>query len=238
MKDFAKRVLIITAIALAIQLMLISIVDAIEKGTKNTNSLQTNTRYSSGNIVEQILTPNTYSQSNEIEEKNNLKESTSPVVKDKYTTPKKLETYTVERVVDGDTFFITYNGKEEKVRLIGIDTPESVNYNPDKNCKYGTVASNYTKKLIDGKSVGIELGEGEQRDAYGRLLAYVYLNNEMVNYNLVYNGYAVVMTVSPNIRYSDVFKQAQIRAQNTKVGMWDSDVSVSDCPNKANSFIE
>lgn len=238
MKKILKRIIIISLIALVVELIAYTLVDNIENAVTKEPQVET---HKAKNIVEEVLGNNNYNnkESKESTEKETeVERETVPiVVQDKYTTSKKLKTYAVEKVVDGDTFFIIYNGKKEKVRLIGVDTPESVNYNPDKNCKFGEIASYYTKKLIEGKSVEIELGESQDRDIYNRLLAYVYVDKEMLNYKLAYNGYAVAMSVPPNIRYSNLFKQAQIRAQNTKVGMWKSDVSEIDCPNKAESYI-
>ncbi len=64
--------------------------------------------------------------------------------------------YSVIRVVDGDTFVIRADGEEEKVRLIGLDTPESVHADPDKNTPYGEVASEYTRSMVDGEEVYLE----------------------------------------------------------------------------------
>lgn len=113
--------------------------------------------------------------------------------------------YRVVRVVDGDTFVVDYNGKEEKVRLIGIDTPESVHPDADRNSAAGVTASEYTKSLLNGKSVELEF-DVQQRDKYGRLLAYAYVDGYMLNKKLLQDGYAVVATYPPNVRYVEEFK--------------------------------
>ena len=121
--------------------------------------------------------------------------------------PVKANTYDVIRVVDGDTFVVDFNGTEEKVRLIGIDTPESVHPDADKNTAAGVTASDYTKALLTGKSVELEF-DVQERDKYGRLLAYAYLDGYMLNKKLLEDGYAVVSTYPPNVKYVDEFTAA------------------------------
>lgn len=112
--------------------------------------------------------------------------------------------YKVIRVVDGDTIVIDYNGIEEKVRLIGVDTPESVHPDSSKNTEAGITASEYTKALLTDKSVSLEF-DVQERDTYGRLLAYVYLDGKMVNKTLLEEGYANIATYPPNVKYVDDF---------------------------------
>lgn len=91
--------------------------------------------------------------------------------------------YNVIRVVDGDTIIINKDGAETKVRLIGVDTPESVatGNNAYKNCVEGKIASEFTKDLLDGASVSLEYDVSPQ-DKYGRDLCYVYLKDgKMLN---------------------------------------------------------
>lgn len=131
--------------------------------------------------------------------------------------------YEVLRVVDGDTFVIDYNGTEEKVRLIGIDTPESVHPDADRNSAAGLTASDYTKSLLKGKSVKLEF-DVQQRDKYGRLLAYAYVDGYMLNKKLLEDGYAVVATYPPNVKYVDEFK-AVSREYQSAFGEISTDVS-------------
>lgn len=114
----------------------------------------------------------------------------------------------VERVVDGDTFVIEGN---QKVRLIGINTPESVaseeylEATGKENTSEGKEASNFTKSLIEGQTVYLEFDAGRE-DKYGRLLAYVFLEDgEMLQDILLRNGYAELMTIQPNVKYADHF---------------------------------
>lgn len=134
------------------------------------------------------------------------------------------DSYKVISVADGDTFKINYNGKEEKVRLIGIDTPESVHPDKSKNTKYGKIASDYTKNLLENKTVKLEF-DVSQTDKYGRLLVYAYLENgEMLNEKLLKEGYAQVATYAPNVKYADKFKTLQEEARKNKVGFWAEDI--------------
>lgn len=127
--------------------------------------------------------------------------------------------YKVVRVVDGDTIVVDFNDKDEKVRLIGIDTPESVHPDANKNTEEGITASDFTKNLLSDKSVSLEFDVSE-RDRYGRLLAYVYLEGEMVNKTLLKEGYAQVATYPPNVAYVDDFTELQRIARENAVGFW------------------
>ncbi|WP_324824344.1 thermonuclease family protein [Sinanaerobacter sp. ZZT-01] len=117
----------------------------------------------------------------------------------------------VIRVVDGDTFVATIDDKEEKVRLIGVDTPESVHPDKSKNTKAGELASEYVKDLLEDQTVQLEF-DVQERDKYGRVLAYVYLEDgTFLNEKLILDGYAQIATYPPNVKYVDVFKQAAER---------------------------
>jgi micrococcal nuclease len=123
---------------------------------------------------------------------------------------------TVKRVVDGDTF---ETGEGEKVRMIGVDTPESVKPNHPVE-PYGREASAYTKQLLTGKKVLLRF-DVEPRDKYGRLLAYVYLpDGTFVNEKLVREGYARILTIPPNVRHAKLFLQAEREAREQNRGLW------------------
>lgn len=132
--------------------------------------------------------------------------------------------YKVKRVVDGDTFIVDIDGKETKVRLIGVDTPESVatGDNAHKNCEEGKSASNFTKDTIEGKNVYIEY-DIDPNDDYGRTLAYVYLQDgRMLNKLLLEMGYARLMTIQPNVKYVDEFTAIQKTARENQIGFWEN----------------
>lgn len=128
--------------------------------------------------------------------------------------------YAVIKVVDGDTFWVD-DGSEKglKIRLIGINTPETVH--PAKPVEYfGKEASNYVKKLLTNKKVRLEY-DVQKIDRFGRTLAYVYLQDgRFLNALLVENGYAQVMTVPPNVKYADKFLKLERQARKHSKGLW------------------
>jgi micrococcal nuclease len=129
--------------------------------------------------------------------------------------------YNVRKVVDGDTFWIDDGSKKGiKIRLIGVDAPESRNSGTKETGYFGKESSDYLKTLIAGKKVRLEFDAGHF-DKYGRTLAYVYLEDgTFVNANLVKNGYATVMTVPPNVKYADTFLKLERKARNRNKGLW------------------
>ena len=136
--------------------------------------------------------------------------------------------YPVTRVVDGDTIVVNINGVDEKVRLIGIDTPESVHPDSTLNSELGKIASDFTTKLLSGKSVTLEM-DVQERDKYGRILAYVYLDGVMVNKTLLSAGMAQVATYPPNVKYVEDFKALEKIARDGNVGLW-GDINIEDTP--------
>lgn len=124
----------------------------------------------------------------------------------------------VERIVDGDTLEVTMKGKKEKVRLIGVDTPETKKPNTPVMF-YGKEASAYTKKRLEKETVELEF-DVDKKDPYDRLLVYVWIGEELFNRTLVQEGYARIATYPPNVKYVDAFKQDQETARNKKKGLW------------------
>lgn len=106
------------------------------------------------------------------------------------------EFYLCTRVVDGDTIVVDMDGKQEKVRLIGVDTPETVH--PEKPVEYfGKEASEFTKRMAEGKKVRLEY-DWQDRDKYGRVLAYVYLEDgTFLNAEIVRQGFGFAYTRYP-----------------------------------------
>ncbi len=129
--------------------------------------------------------------------------------------------YQVTKVVDGDTFWVNNGtGKDIKVRLIGIDAPESRKTGKKEIGYYGMEAKEYLTTLLSGKHVKLT-SDVDSLDRYGRTLAYVYLQNgTFVNAELVKNGYARIMTIPPNIKHTDLFLDLQTEARENKRGMW------------------
>jgi micrococcal nuclease len=125
----------------------------------------------------------------------------------------------VIRVVDGDTINVQINGEKETVRLLLIDTPETVH--PTKPVQpFGPEASSFVKELLNGANVQLEMDIGEH-DKYGRLLAYVYIDDKMVNEMLLEKGLARLAYVfEPNTKYVDDFSTIQKQAQQQGIGIW------------------
>ncbi len=125
----------------------------------------------------------------------------------------------VRRVVDGDTIWAEYQGKEYKVRLLCIDTPESVKEKV-KEQPFGKQAAEKLEEMILGKEVQL-LFEKDIRDNYDRLLAYVVLEDgTCVNATMVSEGFARVNAVKPNIVHRDYFIKLQNNAINEGKGLW------------------
>lgn len=127
---------------------------------------------------------------------------------DTFDAENRTPLYKVERVVDGDTIIIRIDGTRERVRLIGLDAPESVHADESKNTEEGRLASEFTKGMLEGQKVSLEF-DVQERDKYGRILAYVYLGDEMFNEILIREGHAQAITYSPNVKYQERFRQIQ-----------------------------
>jgi micrococcal nuclease len=126
----------------------------------------------------------------------------------------------VERVIDGDTIVVAAGGREERVRLLGIDTPETVDPDEPVGC-FGPQSSAYAHRLLEGRRVRLEYDQ-EERDRYGRLLAYVYLDGGRVfaNARLVAGGYARTLVFPPNTRHAATLERLERRAAVAGRGLW------------------
>ncbi|MFC1717443.1 thermonuclease family protein [Candidatus Poribacteria bacterium] len=119
--------------------------------------------------------------------------------------------FTVERIIDGDTVVLT-DGRI--VRYIGINTPEL-------NEPYYEEAKEANRLLVEGKKVRLELDE-QEKDRYGRTLAYIYVSDVSVNVELVRDGYARAYPYPPNTKYESAFANAEEEARQKSVGIWSS----------------
>lgn len=139
----------------------------------------------------------------------------------------KYEKVKIIKVVDGDTVYVSFDDKSEyKLRMIGIDTPEStISHEP-----YGKEASEFTKKMLLGKTVYLE-SDVSETDKYGRILRYIWMERpenkskneikeKMFNAVLVLEGYANAATFPPDVKYSKLFVELQDGARNNKKGLW------------------
>lgn len=130
----------------------------------------------------------------------------------------------VVRVVDGDTFVIQFDEKKLTVRLIGVDTPETVH--PFKPVEYyGKQASNYLTERLSGQWVTLEFDENKI-DKYGRVLAYVYLGDEMINESILSEGYGFAYTRF-SFKYFDEFVALEALAREAGLGLW-QDATLSE----------
>ena len=153
--------------------------------------------------------------------------------------PNALES--LELVIDGDTMIVSFvfddgsKYQKERVRFLGVDTPETVH--PNKPVQYyGKEASDFTKKNLTDKTVWLQT-DVNAKDRYDRMLAYVWLREpkekdlddekairkNMYNARLLLDGYAQLMTVQPNSRYANLFVHFQREAREAKKGLWGKD---------------
>ena len=127
----------------------------------------------------------------------------------------------IAHVIDGDTVDIDINGRTERVRLIGVDTPETKHPTKPIEC-FGPEASAYLTQLLPkGTAVRIER-DVEARDRYGRMLLYLYLgsNDLFINLDLVARGFGTPMSIEPNTFYRNDFVHAATQAEASNMGLW------------------
>lgn len=133
------------------------------------------------------------------------------------------ETAEVLRVIDGDTIEVSLNNKKETIRLIGIDAPEIVDPREKVEC-FGKEASDKAKEILTGKTITLESDPTQgERDKYGRLLRYVFINGENFNKLMLREGYAHEYTYQSNpYKYQLEFIQAAKEARENNRGLWSS----------------
>jgi len=131
----------------------------------------------------------------------------------------------VIRVVDGDTIEIEGG---QKVRYIGIDTPETVDPRKSVQC-FGKEASDKNKELVEGKEVELEKDVSET-DKYGRLLRYVWIGDLLINEFLVQEGYAQSSSYPPDVKYQERFDEAEQKAREEEKGLWGEMCAVTPTP--------
>jgi micrococcal nuclease len=124
----------------------------------------------------------------------------------------------VQRVVDGDTIEVQVAGAVETVRLIGVDTPETVKPGSPVEC-FGPQASAFTKGRLDGETLRLRF-DRELRDRYGRLLAYAYAGGRLFNAELIEHGLARTLEIEPNTSRAKRLERSQARASRAGRGLW------------------
>ncbi len=160
---------------------------------------------------------------------------------DEWSPP--LSPVTITRVVDGDTVQAILNGLEVTVRLIGVDTPETVH--PAKAVEaYGKEASDFTRQALEGRDAWLEFDVGQQ-DRYGRLLAYVWtsppaewsdaeVRQHMHNAVILLSGHGRLMTIPPNVRHVEAFMEYEAEARDLGLGLWEVDYGLDAAPAQVN----
>lgn len=127
----------------------------------------------------------------------------------------------VTKVVDGDTIEVEIDGKRERVRLLLVDTPETVH--PNKPAQpFGKEASDFTKSLLEGKEVELEKDK-EEKDKYRRLLFYAYVDGKSVQEQLIEKGLARVAVYQEGLKKEATYKKIEEEARNKKIGIWSID---------------
>lgn len=137
------------------------------------------------------------------------------------TELKQDNLYKIIRVIDGDTIIVEINSRKEKIRLLGINTPESVDPRRPVEC-FGIEASDKAKEILAGGNVRLETDStASEKDKYGRLLRYVFLEDG-TNFNrmMISEGYAYEYTYDLPYKYQSEFKQAEKEARENKKGLW------------------
>lgn len=127
-------------------------------------------------------------------------------------------------IVDGDTIRVSLDGDPTSIRLIGVDTPETQGPFTQEEC-FGAEASRFTEDALAGREVELEF-DVERTDRFGRTLAYVWVDGSLFNERIVRDGYAVLATFPPNVRYVDRLAAAQRDALGEQRGLW------SGCPTR------
>jgi len=180
-------------------------------GNKNNQTLEQKGQQTQASLSQSVQNISTSEKS--IVDEDNLESEQSEQFSE--STEKQKLLFKVVKVIDGDTIKLE-NG--EIVRYIGIDTPETVHPSKPVQC-FGKEASDKNKELIEGKLVRLEK-DITDRDKYGRLLRYIWVDDLFVNDYLVREGYAYVYTYPPDVKYSEQFVQAQKEARENNRGLW------------------
>jgi micrococcal nuclease len=124
----------------------------------------------------------------------------------------------VVAVVDGDTVDVAWAGHRERVRLLGVDTPETVDPHRPIGC-FGPEASAYTHRRLQGQPVRLSF-DRQRRDRYGRLLAYVNLGGHRFNDELLTGGYARLLVIPPNGLHARAMLSEELAARSARRGLW------------------
>ncbi len=168
-----------------------------------------------------------------------FKESSSSNIFDRLKAEKTIRTddvpensYPVLKIVDGDTIDVLVENQTVRVRLLGINSPESVDPRRPVEC-FGKEASRYLKNILEGSIVRLEKDRDKpDTDEYGRWLRYVYMNDIFINRDMIANGYAYEYTYhNEQYQFQDEFNDAEKSARESQIGLWNKDT----CGGKKNN---
>lgn len=182
-------------------------------------------------LITVIIAPKSQSVEQIKKSESKLQEQVVVAVTSSPTPATQSNLYRVASVIDGDTIQVIIDNKKETLRLIGIDTPETVDPRKPVQC-FGKEASAKAKSLLSGKSVRLESDPTQgERDKYQRLLRYVFLEDG-TNFNklMISEGYAHEYTYNMPYKYQSEFKQAQKEAEENKRGLWADDACLTSIP--------
>lgn len=165
-----------------------------------------------------------------------IKESNQVVKTENTTANSQYTFYSVVEVVDGDTVKLNINGKQETLRLIGLDTPETLDPRKPVQC-FGKEASNKAKELLNGKKVRLEKDSTQgELDKYGRTLAYIYREDGLFyNEFMIKAGYAHEYTYNTPYKYQAQFKADEKYARENQLGLWSPNTCNGDTTQPATS---
>ncbi|MCX7928587.1 MAG: thermonuclease family protein [Patescibacteria group bacterium] len=189
-----------------ILLILAIIIETLFTQLQETNKESQNLQNSNSEIEKQNKT-----QANE----NANNQTNTPITNTHQNSKENKEKAKVKKVIDGDTIELE---NRQIVRYIGINTPETKDARKGVEC-FGQEAFKKNKELVEGKEIFLEKDVSE-KDKYGRLLRYVYVNDLFVNEYLVLEGYAYAITYPPDVKYQTLLKNAQEKAKAGSVGLW------------------
>lgn len=124
------------------------------------------------------------------------------------------------RVVDGDTIHVLLDGRDTTIRIIGIDTPEKDGPYTEEEC-FGREASEYTTRALGGTRIGLEF-DVDRTDRFDRTLAHIWVGDELFAEWILRDGFAVLLTIPPNVQHVDRLTAAQAAARDDGAGLWGS----------------
>lgn len=135
--------------------------------------------------------------------------------------------YKVIEVPDGDTIVVNMDDRDERVRLIGVDTPETIKPNSPVEC-YGKEASNFLRSMLYGQEVKLEADPiNQNRDRYERLLRYVYYKDQLINKEIIKQGYGFAYLSFPFTK-AEEFRLAQVSARQAEIGVWGGNCHINN----------